>query len=191
MMRHDAPARAPQMANTTMPRPTLDDAWHAFTSGQTASLGAIYDAVADELYGLALWRTGTESDAADAVQNVFVKLATTRARLARVRQPRAYLLTMTRRAAIDLLRKRPRQEPLDDQMVEDDGPDPRRTLDATTATKALRVLKPKLREAVYLRHYAGLTFREMARVLDVPTFTAASRYRAGVDKLRRHLGVTP
>lgn len=41
--------------------------------------------------------------------------------------------------------------------------------------------------AVQLRLWDGLSFAEMAEVLDVSTNTAASRYRYGIDKLRQAL----
>ena len=48
------------------------------------ALDALYSACSDELYGLALWRTGSTADAADVVQEVFVRLAGGRLRLAGV-----------------------------------------------------------------------------------------------------------
>ena len=41
------------------------------------------------------------------------------------------------------------------------------------------------RIAVYLHCFAGLSFREVGKATGVPTFTAASRYRLAVRKLRR------
>ena len=61
-------------------------------------------------------------------------------------------------------------------------------MDADRATAALSQLPTAQREAVYLHHFAGLAFREIGRVTGVPTFTAASRYRLGIARLRRALG---
>ena len=38
------------------------------------ALDRIWDLCAEELHGLALWRTGSRQDAEDAVQEVFVRL---------------------------------------------------------------------------------------------------------------------
>lgn len=52
---------------------------------------------------------------------------------------------------------------------------------------ALAALSPRLREAVILRYGHGLTFREMAAVLDCPQKTAESRIRLAHEQLRRLL----
>lgn len=171
--------------------PDLDELFARLAGGDLDALEAIYDACAEELYGLALWRCGSRSEAEDALQDVFVKLATSRADLRRVRDPRAYLLAMARRAACDLLRKRRPSESLDDLLLEAPAADPAVTADAQAASRCLRRLPAAQREAFYLRHYAGLTFAEIAAVTRVPTFTAASRCRLALSKLRNLMGVEP
>jgi len=84
--------------------------------GRLAALDALYDVAAPRLYGLALWRTGSEEDAADVVHDVFVRVAEQGAKLAKVRNPKAWLLTVTHRATVDLTRRRSRRaaDPLDE-----------------------------------------------------------------------------
>jgi RNA polymerase sigma-70 factor (ECF subfamily) len=50
--------------------------------------------------------------------------------------------------------------------------------------EALSRLKPALREAVVLRYGHGLTYREIAEVMDCPPKTAESRLRLAHDALR-------
>jgi RNA polymerase sigma-70 factor (ECF subfamily) len=50
--------------------------------------------------------------------------------------------------------------------------------------KALATLSPRLREAVVLRYGQGLTYREMADVLECPQKTAESRVRLAHEALR-------
>ncbi len=50
--------------------------------------------------------------------------------------------------------------------------------------KALATLTPRLREAIALRYGQGLTYREMADVLDCPQKTAESRVRLAHEALR-------
>lgn len=52
---------------------------------------------------------------------------------------------------------------------------------------ALRRLQPRLREAIVLRYAHGLTYREIAEVMDCPQKTAESRVRLAHDALRGHL----
>lgn len=53
---------------------------------------------------------------------------------------------------------------------------------------SLAMLKPQLREAIALRYGHGLTYREIAEVMNCPPKTAESRVRLAHDKLRRMLG---
>jgi len=128
------------------------------------------------------------------VQEVFVRLARRPAALRRVRDPLAYLRRMTHRASIDLFRKRARrpEESLETvRFVETRDDSPERRLDAERASRHLRELPPAQREAIYLRHFAGCSFAEIGRATGVPTFTAASRYRLGLRRLRRLTGAEP
>lgn len=54
--------------------------------------------------------------------------------------------------------------------------------------RALAELTPVLREAVVLRYGHGLTYREIAEVMDIPHKTAESRVRLAHEKLRHLLG---
>lgn len=159
----------------------------ALARGRVSALETLYDEAAHTLYGLALWRTGSAEDAADVVQDVFVRVAEQGSRLAKVKNPRAWLFTVTRRAAIDLTRRRKRRqaESLQDfaylTSIEDD---PNRSVDATRASALLAGLPAAQRDVVYLRHFAWCSFAEIGKIVGVPKFTAASRYRSGIARLR-------
>jgi len=159
-------------------------------AGRVAALDELYEAAASRIYGLALWRTGSKDDAADVVQDVFVRVAEQGVRLAKVRNPRAWIMTVANRAAIDLIRRRSRRqtEPLEDcaylTAVADDG---ERTLAATQVSALLAGLPDTHRVVIYLKHFAGCTFAEIGDIVGVPKFTAASRYRNGIQKLRKRM----
>lgn len=156
--------------------------------GDLDALGEIYDRWAKEIHALAVWRTGDSAEAADVVQEVFVRLATTRARLAAVRDPRRYLLSMAHRAAVDRKRVWRRMVPLRQVALLEASPlEPDRQVDAERASRLLLALPPSQREVIYLRHFSDLSFREIGRVTGVPTFTAASRYRLGMRRLRKRM----
>lgn len=157
-------------------------------AGRTAALGALYDAAAPQLYGLALWRTGSAEDASDVVQDVFVRVVEQGARLATVRNPRAWLLTVTHRAAVDVTRRRTRRRaaPLEDcPLLIAAAADGDRAIDAARASRMLAALPAGQRDAIFLRHFADCSFAEIGAIVGVPKFTAASRYRNGIGRLRR------
>jgi RNA polymerase sigma-70 factor, ECF subfamily len=56
-----------------------------------------------------------------------------------------------------------------------------------TIFAALTKLTPKLREAIVLRYFDGLSYREMAQVMGCPQKTAESRVRLAHDALYRLL----
>lgn len=169
-------------------------AFAALERGDCEALTPLYDTFAGEIYGLALWRTGSPDTAADVVQDVFVRLATRRERLSTVRDPRAFVLKIAHRLAIDRVRARQRRplEPLETcPFLEPLEPRAETELDAARARRALARLPDGQREVIYLHDFLGLSFAAAARIAGVPTFTAATRYRLGIAKLRRFFGVTP
>lgn len=155
------------------------------------ALESLYDLAARRLFGLALWHTGSVEDASDVVQEAFVRLAENRRKLAEVRDPRAWLLTVTHRLAVDAVRRRRRRrtDPVEAHpFLEAPEEDPARSVDAGVASRALAALPAPQRDAIFLRHFEGCTFAEVGRITGVPTFTAASRYRLGIARLRRRMG---
>jgi len=155
--------------------------------GSRSALEDLYDDVATKLYGLALWRTGSEDDAADVVHDVFVRVVDQGPRLADVRNPKSWLLTVTHRVAVDVMRRRQRRqaESLEDcPYLTADAVDGVQRVDAARASQLLAGLPPGQRDAVFLRHFADCTFAEIGEIVGIPKFTAASRYRAGIRKLR-------
>jgi RNA polymerase sigma-70 factor, ECF subfamily len=197
MTRRSTPAAPPASPGASSPlgeepgSRELGALFHRLAAGDGGALEALYERYGDELYGLALWSCGSPEDAADAVQETFVRLAQAGETLRRVERPRGYLFTICRRAALDRTPARRRvMEPLTLEaaalLVEEAGPAEAR-LDAATATRHLTALPAPQREAVYLRCFTDLSFAEIGETLGIPTFTAASRYRLGIERLRRLL----
>jgi RNA polymerase sigma-70 factor (ECF subfamily) len=158
------------------------------SQGDLQSLEQLYDDFAPKIYGLALWRTGSASDASDVVQEVFVRLADRADRFGLVRHPRRYLLQMARFACADLLRKR-KYEPLGEEALVIPASNPP-SEEASRLSMLIRELPADQREAIYLRYFVGLSLRETAAATDVTLFTTASRCRLAIGKLRRRLGET-
>lgn len=180
--------------------PTRDVSWgealrapfHALASGDPAALETVWAVASRRVYGLALWATGREEDARDVVQDVFVRLASRHGELAGVAQPHVWLLAVTHNAAVDVLRRRARRrtEPIESAAhVAALAPDPGRAAAAAAVSRALAALPARQREAVLLHHVAGCSFREIGAITGVPSFTAASRCRLALARLRQLMGV--
>jgi RNA polymerase sigma-70 factor (ECF subfamily) len=104
-----------------------------------------------------------------------------------------WLLAVTHNAAVDAVRRKARRrtEPLENAAhVAAPGADPERAAAAARTSEALSHLPAAQREAVLLHHVTGCSFREIGAITGVPAFTAASRCRLALARLRRLLGDT-
>jgi RNA polymerase sigma-70 factor (ECF subfamily) len=172
----------------------LSEIFARLARGEAEALSELYEVVADRLYGFALWSSGSAEDADDVVSEVFVKVAEQGDRLAKVRSPKAWLLTLTRRQVVDLARQRKRRptESLEStELLVAPGDDPDRVLDARRASALLAELPQGQRQVVFLRHYADLAYAAIGKIMGIPTFTAASRYRLAIRRLRRLMEEAP
>ncbi|HVU23083.1 MAG TPA: sigma-70 family RNA polymerase sigma factor [Opitutus sp.] len=133
--------------------------------------------------------TRSHADAEDIVQDAFVRFWRGQRQLGG--EPLALLLTSIRRAALDRARRESRRSAREDGAAADqpewfepavveDGR--RRAIES-----ALLRLPPEQREVLVLKLWGELTFAEIARQLDVPLNTAASRYRYALGALRQEL----
>jgi RNA polymerase sigma-70 factor (ECF subfamily) len=154
------------------------------------ALGALFDLASPRLVRLAVTVTRNQHDAEDAVQSVLVRVGTEPELLLSARCPWAYLLRMTRNAAIETHRRRRRLRrltDLTDLLV-------RRTVDQLdredvhrAVWRALRRLPTAQAEVVVLKIWEELTFAQVAEILDISPNTAASRYQYAMAKLAQHL----
>jgi RNA polymerase sigma-70 factor (ECF subfamily) len=154
-------------------------------------LRELYDAHGAALFRYALMILADRSEAEDVVQQVFVSAL----RVARdIASPLEYLRRATRNECYSALRRRRREQ---ERCVADDGlleAQPAEAVDEgerVALSRALAALSPEQREVVHLKVFEGLTFPEMAALLDIPANTAASRYRYALVHLRKALGPGP
>lgn len=167
--------------------------WESGVPAPAHDLGVLYDAHASSLLAFALSLTRSSADARDVLQDVFTRLAHHPRRLDDVRDARGFLLRLTHHAAIDLFRRQQRQlrqtEPLGEAppsaFASATDPDEQAFREALAG--ALAELPPDQRAVVHLKLWEGLTFEQIASLLDIPPNTAASRYRYGLEKLRSRL----
>ncbi len=102
-----------------------------------------------------------------------------------------YVFAAVRNAAIDQLRRsrRPAGVPVSIFNGAEARPE-ERAIDAERrrfVAEAMYALPAPQREAIVLRIYAGLSFRQIAEMLDEPLQTVAARYRRGLERLRARI----
>ena len=159
-----------------------------------SELEELYLAYGARLIAYARNLAPTEQDAEDVVQAVFVSMARHGEKKKAPRNPRSYLFAACRNEAISLRRKRRRD--WEQAHLETGGEialEPREPSSAELAemrgivAEALRVLPEEQREVLHLKIFEGMSFLEIAGVLNVPMHTAASRYRYALSKMSRKL----
>jgi RNA polymerase sigma-70 factor (ECF subfamily) len=153
----------------------------------------VYDEHADGLFAFLLNFTRDEDDTRDLLQEIFIRIARRPELLRRARDERAFLIGLAHNAAVDLMHRRGAGEKYHELFgarqtaLFATTSDPDEQLLRTAISSALGELPPEQRAVVHLKLWEGMTFEAMAAALEIPTNTAASRYRYGLDKLRERL----
>ncbi len=162
------------------------------------ALEELYDRQSTAVYSLALRIVGDRAAAEDVLSDVFWRVW----RRAETFDPRrgsptAWLLTITRRRALDELRmgaRRERRERSPDAMGE--VPQERAPSQEGEALagevqehvrEALSALPPEQRGPIELAYFEGLTHVEIADRLQEPLGTIKTRIRTGMQRLRESL----
>ena len=155
--------------------------------------GHLYDQHAAALFAFLLNVTRREADSRDVLQELFLKIVARPHLLDGVRAPRAFLIRLAHRLAIDSHRRRATRECAHDRAAAEPPPlfapaaDPDAHSFREALAAALAGLPEEQRAVVHLKLWEQMTFAEIAVALDLPPNTAASRYRYGIDKLQTRL----
>ena len=137
----------------------------------------------DAAYNLARWLAGSAQDADDVVQEACLRA------LAffdgfHGEDGRAWLLAIVRNTSYDWLRKHRRNAQLtasveDLEWAADTAPDPEeehlRNADREAVRRGIEALPPEYREVMVLRELEGMSYKQIARIIDAPIGTVMSR----------------
>jgi len=163
--------------------------------GDTLAFGRIVRAHQDRLLRFAARMLDGDRDAAqDAVQEAFLRLWRARARYQPSGQLLTYLLRIIHNICLDHHRAyRPTAALSEaDALPASAGNDPQVDCQARALARAVRRAVsdlPETQRAVFiLSHYEGLSYREIAAIIECPVGTVASRKAQAVETLRRRLG---
>jgi RNA polymerase sigma-70 factor, ECF subfamily len=191
-------ATLPLSRSTESDRSLLD----RVARGEEAALEQLYDAYAPVLYALAFRIAGERPDAEEIVLDSFTQVWRDAGRFRAERgSVIAWLTTICRSRALDLVRARGRQArtvsnaaaalPEAPPAMGERQPGTERELEhrerRRAVAEALQELSSPQREAIELAYYAGLSHAEIAERLGEPLGTVKSRVRLAMEKLRELL----
>lgn len=152
----------------------------------------------DAAYNLARWLVGNPHDADDATQEACLRALTFFDGF-HGEDGRAWLLAIVRNTCYDWLRKNrgaanlSYSDELDTAI--DPAPDPEvlqlRSASQEAVRGALETLAAEYREVLVLRELEGMSYKQIARVIDAPIGTVMSRLARGRKRLQTALGAEP
>lgn len=139
-------------------------------------------------YNLARWLVRNGDDAEDIVQDAFLKAFKALDGF-RGGDARVWMLSIVRNTAMNFLRSRKQDVAigLDHLEPADGSPNPEQGLLEESrreqVRRAISRLEPEFRETLVLREIEGLSYKEIAAVLDVPAGTVMSRLSRARQRL--------
>lgn len=158
-------------------------------AGDESAMADLYDRYSGIVYGVALRVLGNTSAAEDVVQEVFLQLW---------RNPQAFdpdrgklapwLAVIARNRAIDLLRKRPMEDDIDELPIStgvDLEDEASQRLAIGKVRGVLGQLPADQRKLLEMAFFEGLTHTEIASKTGEPLGTVKTRIRSGLMALRK------
>lgn len=147
----------------------------------------IYEDYGSLIYSVVLEVLKNREDAEDAASEFFIRLWDIAGSYRAGTGHRAWMITIARNLAVDVVRKRKREclsaEIPDYLQTGEDFPE-ERLCQKLSLEQAMNTLKEEEREIVNLKIMGELTFREIAAVLKKPQGTVAWCYRTAMRKLK-------
>ena len=166
--------------------------------GDEAAFADFYDRTSAAVHGLARRVVRDPARAEEITQEVYLQVWRTATRFEPSRgSARSWLLTLTHRRAVDVVRHDQASTNREARYDWSGGPD----IDVVEDTVSTRLEHEQVRrclssltelqhEAVTLAYYGGNTYTEVAALLAVNPATVKTRMRDGLIRLRDCLGVT-
>jgi RNA polymerase sigma-70 factor, ECF subfamily len=167
----------------------------ACQQGDREAFQLLFERYKDRVYAIALHYSGNETTAHDIAQQVFLKLMTCIGQFNWQSEFSTWLYRLVANACYDEQRRWRRLIPFGEanevrtmRTQENIEANYTRVEMADNIRAAIADLKPKLRLPILLKYIEGLSYEEMAQVLDCSMGTVASRLNRGHKALAQKLG---
>ena len=184
-------------------RKTDEELMQAFQTGDVQAFRVLFGRYETPVFAFLLRQCGNRDTAADLAQDVFFRVVRGASSFHHQSKFSTWIYTIARNAAVDASRKarhrnhpslddspKPDGQRLGDRIASDDpGPDRGTTAERlrTDLVDAIEKLPPDQREVFLLREYHGLSFNEIAEVVNAKVGTVKSRMRYALERLQEVL----
>ncbi len=177
----------------------------AMNNGDKEGLKEVYEEYVSYIYGIVRGLLANKEEAEDITSDFFIRLWEKSDTYKPGRGHKGWMATIARNMAVDYIRKRKREEPVDfsenreedtgvasiaqkaDWMQAKENPNSVETevLAEMTIQEAMAKLKEAERKVVHMKIMGQMTFQEIADILQEPLGTVAWRYNQAIKTLRR------
>ncbi len=167
-----------------------DDLVRDYLGGQKSAFEELYQRYSRRIFSFLVSEVG-RTWAEDLVQETFSRVLTSLHRYQPSGKFSAYVYRIARNLARDRQRRTYRDIPIDqlDGQAHPTAKGMEMQLDIATVRSALKTLSLEQRQVVLLREYVGLSFKEIAAVIERPLGTVLSQMHRAVNRLRTRLAV--
>lgn len=154
--------------------------------GDRQAFAALYTDLQTPVFTVILRIVQNRAEAEDVMQDLFLKLYQNPPG-PELRKPRAYLFQSARNLALDSLKKRRPTLELDRSPHLPAGSPAFDLAEKLDLERTLAQLDPMERQIIALHLNGGLTFRQIAAMVQLPLGTVLWRYHRALDRLRARL----
>lgn len=142
------------------------------------------------LYRYAFYRIGDRQDAEDIIQDLYIVLYEKNDTINNLENLKNYIYRALSNNCTLFLRKRLRNKIVSIESIEQNIPDtePKNLEEEFTQINSLlETIPDEQSEVIRLHIHGNRTFVEIAEILEIPVTTAKSRFKYGIDKLKKQM----
>lgn len=145
----------------------------------------------DRLFCYACYRLGSEMEAEDLLQDIFIRLSENPELTDKVNNLKSYIFRTLANSCTTLLHQRSKLHLVQlncNDAEEMELCEPQNfEQEYTMINRLLNIIPQEQSEVIRLHIHAGRTFKEISEILEIPESSAKSRYRYGIEKLRKFI----
>ena len=157
-----------------------------FKSKKRNTISKIVEENLDYLFRFAFYRIGNREEAEDIVYEAVLKLLEKDVKEIKPESVRFYLFRIVLNLCIDKQRSQDIHRVLIDEIdIEDETIDIIEKLEFERINNYLKNIEPREADIIRMKIMGDLSFVEISKILSIPQSTAKSRFKSGLEKLRK------